>query len=513
MLARALTEYIINALWQVPLLAGGASLLLRLAKPGPQAQHRIWVAILALCVLLPLRGLDHTNTITPQLAETVVDTQAPPAHEEQPLQPIPGFGWSPQFLLKTHTVRLNPTVAHWLVRLYLATVALTLFRLTRAWSASKRLVEDAQVTSRHNIALAYLSQRFRVRAPQIRESEEVSSPMIVGAVSPVLLLPEGFFQRTEDEVRAALCHELAHIQRRDYLMNLLCHVVALPVAWHPVVTQVQQSIRTTREMVCDAMAAQEMKSHLGYAKCLLALAHSMLGRPPLAEQRQFLGLFTNNTLEKRVMLLMDTTKMTVQARIARATTGAVVMAATGTLAAIFHVTPTMAELRADAQQPANQAAPAPQPVPAPSPAPSPIKRVHKKRLVHRKPFDQIAGSGQEQIRRDASDAVAELETPEFQQHIQKKAQRQMAYVLDNREFKQQMKEVQRQMANIRMTIDGPEFKHRMREAERQMASMRVMIDTPEFRQQMEDVQRQVDKAMANVRMWAPCPQSEKTPVK
>jgi beta-lactamase regulating signal transducer with metallopeptidase domain len=503
MLARALTEYIINALWQVPLLAGGAWLLLRVAKPGPQAQHRIWLATLVLCVMLPLRGVDHANPITSQLPETVLATQVYATHGAESLQPITGFGW----LLKTHTVRLNPTVAHWLVRLYLATVALTLFRLTRAWSASKRLVEDAQVTSRHNMALAYYSQRFRVREPQIRESEEVSSPMIVGAVSPVLLLPEGFFERTEDEVRAALCHELAHIQRRDYLMNLLCQVVALPVAWHPVVTQVQQSIRTTREMVCDAMAAQEMKSHLGYAKCLLALARSMLGRPPLAQQRQFLGLFTNNTLEKRVMLLMDTTRMTMQARIARATSGAVVMAATGTLAAIFHVTPTMAELRADAQQPATQAAPAPQPVPAPSP----IKRVLKKRLVHRKPFNQIARSNQEQIQRDASDAVAELETPEFNQHIQEDAHRQMAYVLDSREFKQQMKEVQRQMADIRATIDGPEFKHRMREAERQMASMRVMIDTPEFRQKMEDVQRQVDKAMANARIWGACPQGEKAP--
>jgi hypothetical protein len=76
-----------------------------------------------------------------------------------------------------------------------------------------------------------------------------------------------------------------------------------------------------------------------------------------------------------------------------------------------------------------------------------------------------------------------------------------------------MKEVQRQMANIRATIDGPEFKHRMREAERQMASMRVMIDTPEFMQQMEDVQRQLDKAMANARIWGACPQGEKTPAR
>ena len=48
------------------------------------------------------------------------------------------------------------------------------------------------------------------------------------------------------------------------------------------------------------MAAQEMNSHLGYARCLLALAHSMLGERAMAEQAQFLGLFTNHTLEERV---------------------------------------------------------------------------------------------------------------------------------------------------------------------------------------------------------------------
>jgi Zn-dependent protease with chaperone function len=39
---------------------------------------------------------------------------------------------------------------------------------------------------------------------------------------------------TEDEIRAALCHELAHIKRRDYLVNAVCQLAALPVAWHPV---------------------------------------------------------------------------------------------------------------------------------------------------------------------------------------------------------------------------------------------------------------------------------------
>ena len=126
-------------------------------------------------------------------------------------------------------------------------------------------------------------------------------------------------------------------------MNVVCQVAALPLAWHPVVDWVQQRIRMTREMVCDAMAAQEMKSHLGYAKCLLALAHSMLGERGMAAQAQFLGLFGNHTLEERVMRLMDTTTMSLRAKTARVVSGAAMMIASGVMAGMFHLTPTMAQ--------------------------------------------------------------------------------------------------------------------------------------------------------------------------
>ena len=57
MMERALIEYAINALWQVPLLAGSAWLLLRMVRPAPLTQHRVWLAVLGLAVLLPLHGM------------------------------------------------------------------------------------------------------------------------------------------------------------------------------------------------------------------------------------------------------------------------------------------------------------------------------------------------------------------------------------------------------------------------------------------------------------------------
>ena len=326
---RALAEYVVNALWQLPVLAAGAWLFVRLARPSPRVQHGIWLAVLALAVLLPGRGLRKAEPVQ----ATAMVTQESVAMGEEP----------PSLFPRTHDLSLNATVSRWLVRIYLATVVLALLRIARAWHAAHSLVGHSRETLQHRAELADLSSRFRVKLPQLRESEEVSSPMVVGVRAPIVLLPEGFARFTEDEVRAALCHELAHVKRQDYLMNLVCQVAASPLAWHPVVHAVQQRIRMTREMVCDAIAAQEMESDIGYAKCLLALAHSMLGERDIAGRAEFLGLFNRNTLEERIMRLMETTKMSMRARVARVATGAAVMIATGSLAAIFHVTPTMAE--------------------------------------------------------------------------------------------------------------------------------------------------------------------------
>ena len=52
-----LIDYLTNATWQIPLLAGGAWLFIRIGKFGPRTQHSVWLAVLALAVGLPLRGV------------------------------------------------------------------------------------------------------------------------------------------------------------------------------------------------------------------------------------------------------------------------------------------------------------------------------------------------------------------------------------------------------------------------------------------------------------------------
>ncbi len=391
------------------------------------------------------------------------------AQNELPRRRSQRSTFGPLFSVRTGNLRLTTRTAHWLLRLYVATIVIGLFRITRAWLGARALVQNSQETclgDRDRAVLEDYSHRLGIEPPQLRESTEVSSPMIVGARTPVLLLPEGFARHTENEIRAALCHELAHIQRQDYLLNVACQVAALPLAWHPVVDWVQQRIHMTREMVCDAMAAQEMKSHLGYAKCLLALAHSMLGGRGMAPQTQFLGLFGHHTLEERVMRLLDTTTMSVRAKAARVVSGAAMMIATGVIAGMFHVTPTMAQANVPPQATQNPTAEAQAPVPEPK-AGSPSAATHsdttpaapkKHAYVHRNGGD---GEGRES---------ALTEQP-----------------LIDKDVQQQMDDLARQMAEAKAKVNGPEFEQRMEDAQRQIAEATAKFDGPEFEQRMDDL--------------------------
>jgi beta-lactamase regulating signal transducer with metallopeptidase domain len=494
MIERALIEYAINALWQVPLLAGSAWLLLRMVRPAPVTQHRVWLAVLGLAVLLPIHGMSRGGATRP--TGTVIEASrdealVPSRQNGQPPAPGHRIAFASLFSARTGSFRMTTRTVHWLLRLYVVTIVIGLFRITRAWFAARTLVQNSQEVSlsdRDRTVLEDYSHRLGIKPPQLRESGEVSSPMVVGGRAPVLLLPEGFAQHTENEIRAALCHELAHIQRRDYLVNAVCQVAALPLVWHPVVDWIQQRIQMTREMVCDAMAAQEMKSHLGYAKCLLALAHSMIGGRDLAAQAQFLGLFGNHTLEERVMRLMDTTTMSLRAKTARVVSGAAVMLATGVIAAAFHLTPTMAQAdvlpQATQNPPEVAQAPVPEAKPS-SPAPAtpaksatPKKRtnVHRREptLAEQPLIDKDVQQQLNDLARKMADATAKLNTPEF---------------------KQRMEDAQRQMAEATAKLNNPEFKQRMDDLARQVADATANVNSPEFKQRMDDLQKQMQQQM------------------
>ena len=131
----------------------------------------------------------------------------------------------------------------------------------------------AAPASRWQEATARLASRLGlVNAVRVVESRLVGTPTVVGWVRPIILLPVAALANlTPAQVEAILAHELAHIRRHDYLVNLLQSLGETVLFYHPAVWWVSGRIRVEREHCCDDVALVVSGDRVGYASALTAL--------------------------------------------------------------------------------------------------------------------------------------------------------------------------------------------------------------------------------------------------
>jgi TonB family protein len=138
---------------------------------------------------------------------------------------------------------------------------------------------------------------------QFASSPRISGPATVGVRRQTLLLPPAFLDKlSADELDAVLAHEFAHMRRWDFAKNLLYGFVALPVAYHPLLWLTRARLAETRELVCDAMAAEAVGGREIYARSLLRLAR-MLSDRRAPRILHAIGILDANIFERRVMHL------------------------------------------------------------------------------------------------------------------------------------------------------------------------------------------------------------------
>ncbi|MFC3560375.1 M56 family metallopeptidase [Pedobacter jamesrossensis] len=108
-------------------------------------------------------------------------------------------------------------------------------------------------------------------------------PMAVGYFKPLVLIPLGLLNGLTDlEVEAILCHELAHIKRRDYLVNLLQSFIEIVFFFNPAILWVSKLIRNERENCCDDLAVLHMDDKRNYVKALITCQEFQLNAPRFA---------------------------------------------------------------------------------------------------------------------------------------------------------------------------------------------------------------------------------------
>jgi len=161
--------------------------------------------------------------------------------------------------------------------LWLVGVAILSARLVFAAWAVHRLTHSGSAPLLD--AWPHLRQRLGItRAVTFLTSQRLPGPVQAGFLKPVILLPVSLLtQLPAAQLEAIIAHELAHIRRHDYLVNLFQSVVETLLFYHPAVWWVSRTIRAERELCCDELAAQATGNPRQYAEALLALEQVTAG--------------------------------------------------------------------------------------------------------------------------------------------------------------------------------------------------------------------------------------------
>ncbi|MEM1320793.1 MAG: M56 family metallopeptidase [Bacteroidota bacterium] len=104
---------------------------------------------------------------------------------------------------------------------------------------------------------------------QLKESSKVQTPLTLGFFKPIVLVPIGFFnQLPPEQVEAILLHELAHIQRHDYLFNLIQIAIKTLFFYHPGIRYISNCIDAEREYACDDLTVHRTQNPKALIKAL-----------------------------------------------------------------------------------------------------------------------------------------------------------------------------------------------------------------------------------------------------
>ncbi len=270
---------LLHFLWQGLLIAALLAACLRLLRPAA-ANHRYLAGCCALLLLAAAPAITFPRILRQhQLPPAALQTpilspiSAPPLSIQSPLPPQ-------VVVAQLHSRNLNfsqrlETFLPWLVLAWLVGVFIFSLRLLTAWLQVRRLTRVA-TTALDDVwhrQLAELAHRLGLSRPvRLLQSALVAVPTVIGWLRPVILLPAScLVGLTAAQLESILAHELAHIRRHDYLVNLLQSVVETFLFYHPAVWWISRQVREEREHCCDDLAVETCGDRLAYARALATL--------------------------------------------------------------------------------------------------------------------------------------------------------------------------------------------------------------------------------------------------
>jgi beta-lactamase regulating signal transducer with metallopeptidase domain len=292
---------LLNCSWQWGLLGGLTWLITRRFRRANSTTHLLW-----LLFLLSLPILFALNQFVPALSinGTVPDlTEAQPVHisglaaQTADLPEIASTESGTQS--QVHTVTgsqffLNWTATNLILCIWAIGTFTMLIRLAFGLSRIRRLRRTATVADDSYQAICKrLAQQLNIIRPiTVCFSDRIVSPISFGWLSPSILIPR---KLNLEQFELVAAHELAHVQRLDWLTNLFSHVVGAIFFFHPIYHFLNRKLVHLRERICDDWVIQLTGARKNYAQCLLDLVRHENRVIPLA-----LALNQPSQLESRI---------------------------------------------------------------------------------------------------------------------------------------------------------------------------------------------------------------------
>ena len=308
-----LLTFLLNSVWQIALVvafaAAGAWVLRNIGGPH---RHLLWMAALALSLALPistaLRSGDVTR-IEPRTDPQSVIVSMTNVDEPHLLTPISDPAPTP-----SSSIHVNFKLALVLIVIYGLFLTYRTVNLIAAWLRTRALLRGATPLAPGGIQvlIARCRDAMQVERVELLQSAAVQVPVAIGFYRARIVLPEELLtEGDEAALTAAIGHELAHISRCDYLLNLICELIFLPISFHPAAAFARRRIRQTRELRCDELVAERLIDSETYARSLVQLAGSasLLGR---RSQVLTVGIADADILEVRIMSLLQKAKSNIR---------------------------------------------------------------------------------------------------------------------------------------------------------------------------------------------------------
>ncbi len=293
---------LLHFIWEGALIGGAAWIGMKAARTA-SARYSIGVVALAVMAAAPIATATWIRDSVVQgpaskvqgqswvqgPSESGVQSPGSGIKESMPSVSDPGPGnsgltldpglWTLDYSVRqsfVSAVHVSPSLAKWLLGSWLLGVGLLSVRLSFGLWTARRLtrlsvrVPRLEILSNAERLMAALNIRGAVT---VLESALVQVPTAMGWLKPVVLLPaQAMTGLSMAQIDALVAHELAHIKRHDYLVNLLQSAIETLLFYHPAVWIISRSVRHERELCCDDLAIAACgDDRLTYASALADL--------------------------------------------------------------------------------------------------------------------------------------------------------------------------------------------------------------------------------------------------